>query len=115
MANYAQVIGWSGKDSLGDTDVNKIISGAEFHTEFTAIENSILTKADINGDASEGFSVLKPTSATDNTSKVPSTNWINTFVTAREAARTNGAGKRTVSTSDASGGANDDIHYKVAP
>jgi len=115
MANYAKVIGWSGKDSLADTDVNKIISGAEFHTEFSAIENSILTKADINGDASEGFSVLKPTSATDNTSKVPSTNWINTFVTAREALRTNGSGMRTVSTSDASGGANGDIHYKVAP
>ena len=113
MANYAKVIGWSGKDSLADTDVNKIISGSEFHTEFTAIENSILTKADINGDASEAFSTVKAADGSD-TSIAASTSWVRTRMTADNALRTNGLGIRTISTGNATGGSNGDIHYKVA-
>ena len=113
MANYTKVVSWSGKDSLPDSDVNKIISGSEFHTEFTAVENSIITKADINGDASEAFSTVNP-QLTSDTTVASTTSWVRTRMTADNALRTNGLGIRTVSTSNASGGANGDIHYKVA-
>jgi len=76
MANYAKVVSWASKDSLADTDVNKIISGADFHTEFSAIESSIQTKAEINGAASEAFQCKKPTNAADSSTKTPNTEWV---------------------------------------
>ena len=37
MSNYTIAVGWSGKDALADTDPGKVISGADFNTEFTAV------------------------------------------------------------------------------
>ena len=61
MSDYTVQIDWSGKDSLADSDADKIISGADFQTEFDAIETASATKADINGDATEAFSVASLT------------------------------------------------------
>ena len=82
MANYAKVVAWASKDSLADTDVNKIISGDDFNTEFSAIEDSIETKAEINGAASEAFQCKKPPTAADSTTKTPNTEWVQELITA---------------------------------
>ena len=58
MSDYTIAVAWSGKDNLADSDANKVISGADFNTEFSAVRTAVNTKADINGDASEAFSAL---------------------------------------------------------
>ena len=109
MADYAKVVDWAGKDSLADSSAAKIISGADFNTEFSAVETAVNTKADINGDAAEAFSAT--TAAADtNTTQVATTAYVQTEIGAGK----NGHGDRTVSTSAASGGSNGDIWYQVA-
>jgi hypothetical protein len=110
MADYSKVIAWSGKDALADSSAAKIISGADFHTEFTAVEAAVNTKADINGDASEAFSATTA-SADTNTTQVATTAYVQTEI---GNLGTNGDGARTVSTSAASGGSDGDIWYQVA-
>jgi len=109
MADYSKVIAWSGKDALADSSAAKIISGADFHTEFTAVETAVNTKANINGSASEAFSATTA-SADTNTTQVATTAYVQTEIGAGK----NGHGDRTVSTSAASGGSNGDIWYQVA-
>ena len=67
MSDYTVQIDWSGKDSLADSDADKIISGSDFQTEFDAVETASATKADINGDASESFSANNLTVAGNTT------------------------------------------------
>ena len=55
MSNYNVQISWSGKDSLSDSDPAKVISGADFQTEFDAVRTAVNTKADINGNSGEDF------------------------------------------------------------
>ena len=55
MSNYTIAVNWSGKDALPDTDPGKVISGADFNTEFVAARTAINSKADLNGSASENF------------------------------------------------------------
>jgi len=116
MANYNIAVSWSGKDALADSDANKVISGADFHTEFTAVKAAVNTKADVNGSASEAFSATTANAGT-NTTQVATT----AFVYAEAATKqdtlgtsSNGYGTRTVGTGNATGGSNGDIHYKVA-
>ena len=56
MSDYTVQIDWSGKDSLPDSSADKIISGADFQTEFDAIETASATKANVNGSTSQSFS-----------------------------------------------------------
>ena len=109
MANYTIAVAWSGKDALSDSDAAKVISGADFNTEFTAVQTAVNTKADLNGSASESFSAT--TAAADtNTTQVATTAYVQTEIGAGK----NGHGDRTVSTSAASGGSDGDIWYQVA-
>ena len=85
MANYSKVVAWSGKDALADSDAAKVISGADFNTEFSAIETAVNTKADINGDASEAFSATTASAGT-NTTQVASTAFVTAAITAVKAA-----------------------------
>ena len=55
MSDYTIAVAWSGKDALADSDANKVISGADFNTEFSAARTAINSKADLNGDATESF------------------------------------------------------------
>ena len=55
MSNYTIAVAWSGKDALSDSDAAKVISGADFNTEFSAVQTAVNTKANINGDATETF------------------------------------------------------------
>ena len=64
MSNYTIAVGWSGKDALADTDPGKVISGADFNTEFTAVRTSLNSKADVNGSSSENFTVNGLTATT---------------------------------------------------
>ena len=77
MSNYTIAVAWSGKDALADSDANKVISGADFNTEFSAVRTAVNTKADINGSASEAFSATTANVGT-NTTQVATT----AFVTA---------------------------------
>jgi len=83
MSNYTIAVSWSGKDALADSDANKVISGADFNTEFSAVRTAVNTKADINGNASEAFSATTANAGT-NTTQVAST----AFVTAANLAQT---------------------------
>jgi len=66
MSNYTIAVNWAGKDALLDTDPEKVISGDDFDTEFTAVREALNSKADINGDVAENFTAnaLTVTSAT---------------------------------------------------
>ena len=109
MSNYTIAVAWAGKDALADSDAAKVISGADFNTEFTAVQTAVNTKADLNGSASESFSAT--TAAADtNTTQVATTAYVQTEIGAGK----NGHGDRTVSTSAASGGSDGDIWYQVA-
>ena len=77
MSNYTIAVAWSGKDALADSDANKVISGADFNTEFSAVRTAINTKADINGNASEAFSATTA-SAGNNTTLVATTAFVKT-------------------------------------
>jgi hypothetical protein len=46
MSDYTIQVSWSGKDALADSDSNKIISGADFNTEFSAVQTAVNTKYD---------------------------------------------------------------------
>ena len=109
MANYTIAVSWSGKDALSDSDAAKVISGADFNTEFTAVQTAVNTKADLAGSASQAFSATTA-SADTNTTQVATTAYVQTEIGAGK----NGHGDRTVSTSAASGGSNGDIWYQVA-
>ena len=68
MADYTIAVSWSGKDALADSDANKVISGDDFHTEFTTVQTAINSKADIASETLTG-TPLAPTAAvgTDST------------------------------------------------
>ncbi len=46
MSDYTIQVSWSGKDSLADSDSNKIISGGDFNTEFAAVRTAVNSKYD---------------------------------------------------------------------
>ncbi len=75
MSNYTIAVAWSGKDALSDSDANKVISGADFNTEFTAVQTAVNTKADLNGSASEAFSATTANVGT-NTTQVATTAFV---------------------------------------
>jgi len=111
MANYTLAVSWSGKDALADSDANKVISGADFNTEFTTVQTAINSKADTASPTLTG-TPLAPTAAADtNTTQIATTAYVQTEI---GSLGTNGDGARTVSTSAASGGSDGDIWYQVA-
>jgi len=75
MANYTIAVGWSGKDALEDSDAGKVISGADFNTEFSAVRTSINSKADLAGSASQSFSATTANAGT-NTTQVATTAFV---------------------------------------
>ena len=63
MSDYTIAVGWSGKDALADSDAAKVISGADFNTEFSAVRTAVNTKADLNGKSTESFAINNATAA----------------------------------------------------
>tara|TARA_R110000822_G_scaffold310306_1_gene442542 strand:- start:549 stop:1184 length:636 start_codon:yes stop_codon:yes gene_type:complete len=81
MSNYTIAVDWAGKDSLADSDAEKVVSGVDFNTEFTAVQTAVNTKANLNGSASEAFSATKASDGT-NTTQVATTSFVKTAITA---------------------------------
>ena len=77
MSDYTISVDWAGKDSLADSSAAKVISGADFNTEFVAVRTAVNTKADINGNAAEAFSAVTANAGT-NTTQVASTEFVDT-------------------------------------
>jgi len=50
MSDYSISVSWSGKDALSDSDPNKVISGGDFNTEFTAVQTAVNSKLNKNFD-----------------------------------------------------------------
>ena len=64
MSDYTLAVSWSGKDALADSDAGKVISGADFNSEFTTIQTALNSKADIASETLTG-TPLAPTAAAD--------------------------------------------------
>ncbi len=77
MSNYTIAVAWNGKDALSDSDTAKVISGDDFHTEFSAVQTAVNSKADLNGSATESFSATTAGSGT-NTTQVATTAFVKT-------------------------------------
>jgi len=78
MSDYTLAVAWSGKDALADSDSAKVISGADFNTEFTTIRTALNSKADIASETLTG-TPLAPTAAADtNTTQIATTAFVTT-------------------------------------
>ena len=86
MSNYNIAVAWSGKDALADSNPDKVVSGGDFNTEFTAVQTAVNSKADLAGSASQLFSATTAAAGT-NTTQVATT----AFVKAESAAYPIGA------------------------
>ena len=102
MSDYTIAVNWSGKDALSDSDAAKVISGADFNTEFVAARTAINSKQDINGDSGEDFAsnnatvagtltvtgvpTIPTASAGTNTTQAASTAFVTTAVNTLNAA-----------------------------
>jgi hypothetical protein len=53
MSDYTIAVSWSGKDSLADSDAAKVISGADFNTEFSAVRTAVNSKLDQSDNLSD--------------------------------------------------------------
>ncbi len=76
MSDYNLQIPWSGKDALGDSDPDKVVSGGDFNTEFLAVKTAVNSKADL-ANTSQVVTAATATAGT-NTNQVATT----AFVTA---------------------------------
>ena len=102
--------------ALNASEALPLTSALVFTAAFTAVQTAVNTKADLAGSASQAFAAVTASAGT-NTTQVATT----AFVYAEAATKqdtlgtsSNGYGTRTVGTGNATGGANGDIHYKVA-
>ena len=86
MSDYTLAVAWSGKDALSDSDAGKVISGADFNSEFTTIRTALNSKADIASETLTG-TPLAPTAAEGtNTTQIATTAFVKTAADALNAA-----------------------------
>ena len=81
MSDYNLQIAWSGKDALGDTDPDKVISGGDFNTEFLAVKTAVNSKANLAGSATQAFAATTASAAV-NTTQVATTQYVTTAIAA---------------------------------
>jgi len=60
MSNYTVQVSWSGKDALNTSDPEKIISGDDLATEFTALQTSVNSKVDTTSGTTTGHTLINP-------------------------------------------------------
>jgi len=84
MSDYNLQIAWSGKDALGDTDPDKVISGGDFNTEFLAVKTAVNSKANLGGSASQAF-LSTTANAGTNTTQVATTAFVTSALAAQVA------------------------------
>jgi hypothetical protein len=78
MSDYNLQVAWSGKDALGDTDPDKVISGGDFNTEFLAVKTAVNSKANLAGSSSQSFSATTANAGT-NTTQVATTAFVQAY------------------------------------
>jgi len=76
MADYTLAVSWSGKDALADSDANKVISGADFNTEFSAVQTAINSKADIASETLTGTPIAPTASVSTDTTQIATTAFV---------------------------------------
>lgn len=92
MSNYTKLTDFASKDSLPTGSPAKIVKGTEIDDELQAIENAIVTKADINSPALTGTPTAPTASLGTNSTQLATT----AFVDAAVAAGTNSTTANTV-------------------
>ena len=85
MSDYNIQVSWSGKDALADSDPDKVISGGDFNTEFTAVKTALNSKSNLNGNSGEDFDATTQ-AASNNTNKVATTAFVTTATSAAKIA-----------------------------
>jgi hypothetical protein len=89
MSDYTLAVSWSGKDALSDSDAGKVISGADFNSEFTTIQTALNSKADIASETLTGVPLAPTASAGTNTTQLATTAFVTTAVAALDSAAIN--------------------------
>lgn len=79
MSDYNLQIAWSGKDALGDSDPDKVVSGGDFNTEFLAVKTAVNSKADL-ANTSQVVTAATATAGT-NTNQVATTAFVTAALT----------------------------------
>ena len=78
MSDYTLAVSWSGKDALADSDSAKVISGADFNSEFTTIRTAINSKADIASETLTGTPAAPTASTGTDTTQIATTAFVQT-------------------------------------
>ena len=76
MADYTIAVSWSGKDALADSDANKVISGADFNTEFTTVQTAVNSKADTASPTLTGTPAAPTASVATDTTQLATTAFV---------------------------------------
>ena len=82
MSNYTKATNFLAKDSLADADPLKIIKGADFDTEFNALQVAVNTKANTISPTFTGTPLAPTATAATNTTQIATTEFVTTAVTA---------------------------------
>jgi hypothetical protein len=82
MSNYTKATNFLAKDSLADADPLKIIKGADFDTEFNALQVAVNTKANTISPTFTGTPLAPTASAATNTTQLATTEFVTTAVSA---------------------------------
>lgn len=82
MSNYTKATNFLAKDSLADADPLKIIKGADFDTEFNALQVAVNTKANTISPTFTGTPLAPTAAAATNTTQLATTEFVTTAVTA---------------------------------
>ena len=76
MADYTLAVSWSGKDALADSDASKVISGADFNTEFTTVQTAVNSKANIASPTLTGTPAAPTAAVATNTTQLATTAFV---------------------------------------
>ena len=76
MSNYTIAVAWSGKDALSDSDSAKVISGADFNTEFTTVQTSVNSKADKASPTFTGTPLSTTAAVATNSTQIATTAFV---------------------------------------
>jgi len=82
MSNYTKATNFLAKDSLADADPLKIIKGADFDTEFNALQVAVNTKANSISPTFTGTPLAPTATAATNTTQIATTEFVTTAISA---------------------------------
>jgi hypothetical protein len=76
MSDYNLAVTWSGKDGLSDSDAGKVISGADFNSEFTTVQTAVNSKANIASPTLTGTPAAPTAAAGTDTTQIATTAFV---------------------------------------